>query len=591
MTATTVLLTPTTVAAPATADPVGFSKDTLHFQVSVGPSSDESCDIVGDVYKPDSASAESRVPAVLTTNGFGGSKDDQAGIASFFASRGYAVLAYSGLGFGGSGCKIYLDNPEYDGRAASELVSFLGGKDGIAFGDPGHTLPVPGLDYVVQDETAYNGTAQDHNPRVGMIGGSYGGSVQFAAAAVDPRIDTIIPMITWNDLSYSFAPNGIGQTSGVSTSVPGASKVLYAVGFGASGITDPGVEGYVQDPSRASGCPNFADAVCPALDQAVVQGYPDAESVDFLRQSSVVSYSDRVRIPVLLMQGQEDTLFDLNESRATFDALRAQGNEVKMIWHSWGHSDETPAEGELNLDDPDPTTQYEAARIVDWFDHYLKDTGVDTGPVFSYFRDWVDYSGIATPAYANSSDIDVGKDYSLYLSGDGSLTRHSGGIVPGAQTLSTLAGGLPTESEAPNIRPGLQVPQGMVPDTRAQWSSESLTDPLYVVGAPTLNLRVTATPAVTGVEDAVVVFAKLYDVAPDGSENLINGLVAPLRITEPGEPMRVTMPAIVHRFAEGHQVRLVVAGGDPSFRGGLVAHQVTISSDPGQELVLPVTGG
>jgi ABC-2 type transport system ATP-binding protein len=35
----------------------------------------------------------------------------------------------------------------------------------------------------------------------------------------------------------------------------------------------------------------------------------------------------------------------------------------------------------------------------------------------------------------------------------------------------------------------------------------------------------------------------------------------------------------------------VVSGGDPSFRGSLVPHQVTIASgDPGQALVLPVTG-
>lgn len=240
VTAAAAILTPTAAAAPATADPLGFTKTTLHFQVLVGPNRDEPCDVIGDVYKPDSASASNRVPAVLTTNGFGGSKNDQAGIASFLASRGYAVLAYSGLGFGGSGCKIHMDNPEYDGRAASELVSFLGGRDGMAFVDPAHTVPVPGLDYVVQDATAHHGLAEAHDPRVGMVGGSYGGAVQFAAASVDPRIDTIIPMITWNDLSYSLAPNGTDQTAGVSTSIPGASKVVWSLMFGAIGATNPG---------------------------------------------------------------------------------------------------------------------------------------------------------------------------------------------------------------------------------------------------------------------------------------------------------------------------------------------------------------
>ena len=70
------------------------------------------------------------MPAILTTNGFGGSKDDQAGIGKAFAARGYAVLSYSGLGFGGSGCKITLDDPDYDGKAAQQLVSYLGGASG-----------------------------------------------------------------------------------------------------------------------------------------------------------------------------------------------------------------------------------------------------------------------------------------------------------------------------------------------------------------------------------------------------------------------------------------------------------------------------
>ena len=367
--------------------------------------------------------------------------------------------------------------------------------------------------------------------------------------------------------------------------------MLWTLTFGAVGVTNPRAEGYVSDPARALGCPNFANTACPALAQSAVQGYPDPGSVDFLRRSSVVSYADRVRIPVLLMQGQQDTLFDLNESKATFETLQAQGNDVKMIWHSWGHSDLTPAEGEINMKDPNPDTQYETGRMVDWFDHYLKDRAVDTGPVFSYFRNWVDYTGNAAPAYAESSDIAVGQDYSLYLSGDGALTDRLDGIVPGSQTLNTLPGGLPTDREAPDTRPGNQVPQGMIPGTQAEWSSGILDAPLDVVGAPTLDVRVAAAPAVTGVEDSVVVFAKLYDVAPDGTETLINGQVAPVRIVAPGEPVRVTMPAIVHRFDEGHRVRLVVSGGDPSFRGSLVPHQVTIASgDPGQALVLPVTG-
>src|SRR2546423_14180007 len=84
--------------------------------------------MIADLYKPNSASAANAAPSILTTHGFGGSKNDQANIGRLEASRGYVVLAYSGLGFGGSGCRITLDDRDYDGKAASQLVSFLGGS-------------------------------------------------------------------------------------------------------------------------------------------------------------------------------------------------------------------------------------------------------------------------------------------------------------------------------------------------------------------------------------------------------------------------------------------------------------------------------
>src|SRR5947209_8479072 len=97
----------------------------------------QSCDITADLYRPSAADAAHPVPAILTTNGFGGSKADQAGLGQLAATHGYAVLSYSGLGFGGSGCKISLDDPSYDGVAGSQLVSFLGGDPAVAAKDAG----------------------------------------------------------------------------------------------------------------------------------------------------------------------------------------------------------------------------------------------------------------------------------------------------------------------------------------------------------------------------------------------------------------------------------------------------------------------
>src|SRR4051794_12304872 len=83
-----------------------FTKQTLTFHVTVpneavGGTGTQQCSIIGDLYRPASASEGHPVPAVLTTNGFTGSKNDQTAMAEVLATHGYGVLSYSGLGFGG----------------------------------------------------------------------------------------------------------------------------------------------------------------------------------------------------------------------------------------------------------------------------------------------------------------------------------------------------------------------------------------------------------------------------------------------------------------------------------------------------------
>ncbi|MDT4985424.1 MAG: hypothetical protein QOF95_2914, partial [Pseudonocardiales bacterium] len=141
-------------APPGNAAPA-FTTQTLHFAVQVGPARSQSCDILGVLYTPATATSAHRAPAILTTNGFGGSAADQGPFAEREAALGYVVLSYSGLGFGGSGCKITLDDPDYDGAAASQLVSYLGGAPGIAYTDAAHTTAAPALNVVVHD-------ARDH---------------------------------------------------------------------------------------------------------------------------------------------------------------------------------------------------------------------------------------------------------------------------------------------------------------------------------------------------------------------------------------------------------------------------------------------
>jgi dienelactone hydrolase len=586
-------LTALAAAPGASADAAPYTVQTLHFLVHVGPTGSQACDIVGDLYTPADATPAHRVPAILTTNGFGGSKDDQAGIGKYGAAHGYVVLSYSGLGFGGSGCKITLDDPDYDGKAASQLISYLGGAPGIAFTDAQHTAPAPALNVVKRDARDHAGVAEQYDPRVGMVGGSYGGEIQFAAASVDPRLDAIIPVITWNDLSYSLGPNNTAQTTGVSSSTPGAVKLNWGLGFSALGIAD-GLEGAQADPTRLFPCPNFADFVCPALVTAGSTGYFQPDALAALRHASVATYMSKIRIPTLLLQGENDTLFNLNEAAATYQALRAQGTPVKMIWQSWGHSGSTPAPGEFDENNPDPVAQYETGRIMDWFAHYLQGSAVSTGPNFAYFRDWVPYTGNAAPAYATSGSFPVGHPRTFYLSAGGALVRSTADVTNGTQSFVTPAAGAPSSINPLDVLGGyVNTGSGStdLPGTYASWTSGTLTTPLNVAGSPVLTVRVSAPSAqltqATGPAGQLVLFVKVEDVAPDGSMSMVHALEAPIRVPDVSKPITVTLPGIVHQFAAGHAVRLIVAGGSDNYRGGLTATPVSIASGTGQTLTLP----
>ncbi|TYL51530.1 prolyl oligopeptidase family serine peptidase [Nocardioides sp. BGMRC 2183] len=587
------VVSPSAAAPPAERRAPGYTVRTLHFAVTVGPNDDQRCDVVGDLYLPRGASRRHRVPAILTTNGFGGSKDDQAGMGKAFARRGYAVLSYSGLGFGGSSCAITLDDRAHDGKAGRALVSYLGGARGIAFLDAAHTEPAPRLQAIRRDRRDHRGRRSRHDPRVGMIGGSYGGGAQFATAAVDPRVDTIVPMITWNDLSYSLAPNGTDQVAPgtVSTRTPGAAKLVWALGFSLLGMT--GDLANQQPAPEVLPCPNFAGFVCPALVTAGLTGALRPAHVQALRSASVASYLRRIRVPVLLMQGQHDTLFNLNEAEATYRALQRQGTEVKMIWHSWGHSGGT-VPGEIDLANPRPRQQYESGRVLRWFDRHLKGRKVGTGPEFAYFRDWVRYRGNARPAYATAARFPVGQQRRYRLSGDRAL--RTGAITEGRQSFLTPVAGLPTGLNEVDVLGSVvgSFSDGVtdLPGSYAAWTTPRLGRPTDVVGSPVVRVKVNApTAALTeGVDAAgkLVLFVKVVDVAPDGTARMINAMETPVRVPDVDRPFTVRLPGIVHRFATGHRIRLMIGGGSINYRGGMVPTPVTIAAGPHQTLRLPV---
>ncbi|MFE7722772.1 CocE/NonD family hydrolase [Nocardia rhizosphaerihabitans] len=539
--ASVVALSAATVQGIADAAPGDISVTPLWFDIATGPDGAQRCTIEGDLYRPSSASAATPVPAVLSTNGFGLTKDGLAGTGAMLAEQGYAALMYSGLGFGDSTCTVGLDNPEWDGRAAQQLVSFLGGAAGIAHTDPALKNPAAAVDFIQTDQRGASGETLAHDPRVGMLGGSYGGAVQFAAAATDPRIDTIVPMITWNDLSYSLSPDGAVGPAGQGKGGTGATKSTWVTGLAAIGVLSPGVEGYLADPSRIFPCPNFSDTVCPALGISLVQGFAGVEEAEYLQSTSVADYLDEVRVPVLLMQAQHDSLFDLQEATATYHGLKQRGVEVSMIWHYRGHGGD-PIPGELNELAPNRDSDYLVSRYLDWFDRHLKDAPVAPAPEFSWFRDWVSYEGNSEPAYATAPNLDA----------------------------AAVLTGLPLGPGAHSVRSGPDAN----PEDAAAWTSEPLTSDLVQVGAPQVTLNVSGASAATAA-DAAVLFVTVYDLAPDGTATRVGNPV-PTRVSS-DTTVEVTVPGAVHRFEPGHRVQVTVAGAADGFRSGLVPREVSVA--------------
>ncbi|WP_371564429.1 CocE/NonD family hydrolase [Streptomyces canus] len=563
-----------TTPAPATGQ---YTVSAVKFTVQVGS---RTCTIDADLYRP---SGVERAPAVLTTNGFGGSKSDGStdATARAFAQRGYVSLAWSGLGFGRSGCLISLDDPRIDGTAASALIDFLGGKRAADDGTR--------ADFVTLDGPG--------DPRVGMIGGSYGGAIQLATAAVDHRVDALVPMITWNDLAYALAPNNTTRAG----SVPGAFKWQWANGFYLIGESQPLTEVNL-DPSRINslGCLHFVTEACDTVRTLNSGSFPaarTAELLDYSHSVSPVSYLSRVKAPTLLVQGQSDSLFNLNEATATYKKLKAQGTTARMIWQSGGHSGgiTDPAAGELNLVQGNLETSYVGRRILAWFDRYLhgrKD--VDTGPAFAYYRDWItDPNG----TYATADHLPA-LSQKLYLSGDGKLVDNSRKVTWGSRSYSNRL--VPTSHSESSLYGALGLPDPAPYDTEgtyADWTSAPLPRTLDVVGAPKVTLEVSSPKAERTQDsgdaaDKLVLFAKIYDIAPDGTKTLAHRLVAPVRVPDVTKPFTVTLPGVVHRYEKGHRLQFVIAASDDAYFGNRGIKPVTVVSAPGRAgvLELPVGG-
>jgi ABC-2 type transport system ATP-binding protein len=598
-----------------------FRTENRLISVRSGPGGTEPIDLDTTFYLPNQASAAQPVPAVLLAHGFGGTKDSVRADAEDLAAHGYAVLAYSAQGFGRSGGEIHLDSPDFEVRDASRLLDWLAARPEI--------------------RTDANG-----DPRVGVVGGSYGGGLALLLAAADPRVDAIVPMITFNDLTTSLLPESSGQSSLNGVFKKGWAGVLFGSGgtgpgglgglSGATATPNAGAPtaaptGAVPNPAPTvagtappnpapnaaptgagpnlaptarpgpgigpgagpgagpanPACGRFAADVCAAYLDVATTGRATEQAVELLRRSSPAGVLDRIKAPTLLIQGEADSLFPLAEADANAKGIAAAGTPVRVAWFTGGHDSGAG-----------PQTDQDRVKFltVQWLDHYVRGDGPTPGTSFTWSR-LAGFDALGRGLVATGFQT---ADYPG-LTGAGAGTRTVGVAGPPQQIANPPAGNpaaistLPFAGALSSLVGGGMA--GDLPGQHARFVTAPLADPVDVVGAPTVSIRA-ASP--TG---EAVLFVKLYDVAPDGTAELPSGLIAPVRLTglpadlAAATPVRVTLPGIVHRVEAGHRLAVVVATSDQGYATpveptvysvGLGSDQITLPTVTGNPI--PTTG-
>ncbi|MDN3355988.1 alpha/beta fold hydrolase [Actinomadura sp. DC4] len=468
-----------------------------------GPKDDQHVGLDTTFYEP--VHTAGRAPAVILAHGFGASKDSTRAQAEELARRGFAVLTWSARGFGQSGGEITLDSPDYDVKDVRQLVDWLARRPDVRLDGPG-------------------------DPRVGIAGASYGGAISLLSAAYDRRIDAIAPQITWYDLADSLFPDATGKGA-----ANGVFKKAWAGIFFTSGAS-------------STACGRFLPSLCAMYQKVAETGQPTPEAIATLRRDSPSSVAGRIHVPTLLVQGQTDSLFPLDQSDRNAHAIT--GAPVRTVWFQGGH------------DGGDPETARVDGLVSDWFDHYLKGGPPLTGGGFTVTRS----GGIDS----STQRVTIGAASAAHYPGLSGTARRSIPLSGEQQAIQNPAGGSPSSISA---MPGLGLLGGLsalpgggidlnLPGQSATFDSEPLSSPVQLTGAAGLRLRVTTTARDRTGADRPTLFAKVYDVGPDGQASLARRIAAPLHLEGTAQ---VTLPPMDHRFAADHRIRVVFSATDMGF--------------------------
>ena len=409
--------------------------------------------------------AGERQPTVLYGPGWSGSgqtdtteasTNEQVGLARLLEA-GYNVVTWDPRGFGGSGDVAHVDGPDYEARDVSKLI-----------------------DLIAQQSEARLDAPND--PRVGMVGGSYGGGIQWVTAETDSRVDVMVPGSSWNSLETSLFPDGAFKMGIVS--------LLYALGASqgtVGGLNSPA------GPQTGSTDPH----VQSTYNDGMTTGKVSADDVEWFRSRGPWNALHQVRIPTFIAQGTADILFTLTEAIRNYQGVKDNGVPLKMIWFCGGH-------GQC-LDNPGTDPDRVPRETLAWLARYLRgDKSVDTGAGF----EWVSQDGVwhAAPKYPLAP-----AKHPLTASGSGTLPLHPS---PGSGTGNFA----------------MSSPEGVKVDVPA------VKEPhVEIVGEPKLSVTYsgTAEPATT------FAYAQLVDLA---SGNVVGNRATPIPLTLDGNSHTIERP-------------------------------------------------
>jgi putative CocE/NonD family hydrolase len=586
------------VAAPSSAATAPYSTKDAFVTVHDGPDGKHIATIDTRLYVPRTVNAQHPAPAILMTHGFGLSKTstEVTATAEWLARHGYVVLTWTSQGFGASSGCIQLDSYAYDVKDVEQLIAKV-----LA---PRHDIKRDSRGLVL-----------------GMTGGSYGGGITVNTAAVDHRIRAIVAGRTWNDLAFALDPNNYvvpGDPTGFthSSNVQGVFKKEWTSLFFAAGNGEP-VGGVPPNGQQQGGCPQekaasgdpttVAGAPCTGYPTAVCQTYAhlastgDADAADLalVKGASASSRINSLKAATLLLQGESDTLFNLNDALATYTALKRHHVPVAMTWNSGGHGGYNSKPGECDVfggGDSGLDDCYLTGRTLAWFDHWLRGAPLRNFPRFTYYRDWVPFHGHGadTSQYGVAASYPAQRRLTFTLSGSSALAPPTRSAVAGSASFTNPPNGEPASySETsnftgPSSSPNTSSQQPSDPAGEAvSFTSPKFARPVVSVGVPSATLRVSH---VNGQD--LVFFGKVFDVAPDGSVTLIKRLIAPVRVPAAAvdKPIHIQLLGFAHRFAKGHSVRLVLAATDQTSYNSVVPDQITVTTGAGSTFSLPVDG-